>query len=155
MGASLSTMDLLSDLYMIYTYATTGKEGTALSLATMVGLCLFWQLVLVFSQTVKGGRKVMLKEMLIVISGLKPGWEAMKVANNSEQPAHANMSPESELTFTKCTEMCFESVPGSILTTYATLQSVKNGDGLNKLAVCSVVMSALTTGFSAATISFE
>ncbi|GMI56889.1 hypothetical protein TeGR_g4895, partial [Tetraparma gracilis] len=46
-GAGLSTMDLLSDMYMIYTYATTGQQGTALSLAVMVGLCIGVQLLIV------------------------------------------------------------------------------------------------------------
>jgi hypothetical protein len=153
-GAGLSTLDLLSDLYMIYTYATTGQQGTALSLAVMVGLCLMLQLLLVFGQTRKGPRRLMLKEMLIVLSGMKPGWDAMHVANNAEQSEYAMMNPETELVYTRCAEMCFESVPGSILTTYATLQSMKGG-GVNKRAVGSIVVSALTTGFGAATISFE
>jgi hypothetical protein len=63
-------MDLLSDLYMIYTYGTTGEHETALSLAIMVGICLLFQLSLVFFNTRKGPRRVMLKEMLIVLTGL-------------------------------------------------------------------------------------
>ena len=47
-GAGLSILDLCTDLFMIYTYATTGQEGTALSLAIMVGLNVFFQLLLTF-----------------------------------------------------------------------------------------------------------
>ena len=68
-GAGLSTMDLLSDVYMIYTYATTGQQGTALSLAIMVGLCLGLQLIFVFMNTRRGPKLTMFKEMLIVLSG--------------------------------------------------------------------------------------
>jgi hypothetical protein len=68
-GAGLSTMDLISDLYMIYTYATTGNPGTALSLAIMVGLCLLLQLLAVYLNTRRGPKLNMLKEMLIVLSG--------------------------------------------------------------------------------------
>jgi len=68
-GAGLSTLDLLSDLYMIYTYATTGQEGTAVSLGIMVGLSMGLQLVFVFMNARRGPKLTMLKEMLIVLSG--------------------------------------------------------------------------------------
>jgi hypothetical protein len=68
-GAGLSILDLLSDVYMIYTYATTGNPGTALSLAIMVGLCLLLQLFTVYTNTRRGPKLTMLKEMLIVLSG--------------------------------------------------------------------------------------
>ena len=121
----------------------------------MVGLCLLLQLILVWFQNHKGPKRVMLKEMLIVLTGMKPGWDAMHVANGAEQRAYASMAPDLELTFTRCVEMCFESVPGSVLTTFATLQGRRNGSGWNKLAIGSIVVSALTTGFGAATIGFE
>ena len=69
-GAGLSTMDLLSDMYMIYTYATTpGQQGTAVSLGIMVGLSMGLQLVFVFMNARRGPKLTMLKEMLIVLSG--------------------------------------------------------------------------------------
>ncbi|GMI23054.1 hypothetical protein TeGR_g999, partial [Tetraparma gracilis] len=69
MGAGLSTLDLLSDVYMIYTYATTGQQGTALSLAIMVGVCLLMQLLAVYLNARRGPKLTMFKEMLIVLSG--------------------------------------------------------------------------------------
>jgi hypothetical protein len=154
-GAGLSTLDLLSDLYMIYTYATTGKQGTALSLAVMVGLCLGLQLAFVFLNTRKAPRRVMLGEMLIVISGLAPGIHAMRVANGTEQNAFAAVSPEMELTIVRGFEMSCESVPGSLLQVHSLLKTMKSdGGNLSKVALGSIIMSALTTGFSAATISF-
>ncbi|GMI30415.1 hypothetical protein TeGR_g15014 [Tetraparma gracilis] len=68
-GAGLSTLDLISDLYMIYTYATTGQQGAALSLAIMVGVCLLLQLIFVYMNTRRGPKLTMVKEMLIVLSG--------------------------------------------------------------------------------------
>jgi hypothetical protein len=154
-GAGLSTMDLLSDVYMIYTYATTGQQGTATSLAIMVGLCLLAQFFLVWVQAHKGPRRVMLKEMLIVLSGMKPGWDAARVANGAEQSEHAAMNPVIELTATRGFEMAMEAVPGSVLQTYFLLQAMKGGGGVSEAALGSIIVSALTTGFSAATISFE
>jgi hypothetical protein len=154
-GASLSTMDLISDVYMIYTYATTGNAGTALSLAIMVGLCLLIQLTLVFVNLRKGSKVAMLEEMLIVLTGTAPGIHAMRVANGSEQSEHAAMGVEAGLVFTRGIEMCFESCPGSVLQTYTLLLEMKGDGGLRKAALTSIIVSALTTGFGAATFSFE
>jgi hypothetical protein len=155
-GAGLSTLDLVTDIFMIYTYATTeGQQGTALSLAIMVGLCLLGHLFVVWFQTHKGPTRVMLKEMLIVLSGLKPGWDAARVANGGEQSEHAAMNAETELTFTRGFEMAMEAVPGSVLQAYACFRAMKGGDRVTKTAVASICISALTTGFGAATISFE
>jgi hypothetical protein len=112
-GAGLSTMDLISDLYMIYTYATTDQKGTALSLAIMVGLCLLGQLALVWVQAHKGPRRVVLKEMLIVLSGMKPGIDAKRVADGNEQAENAAINPDMELTCTRCFELVCESIPGT------------------------------------------
>jgi hypothetical protein len=113
-GAGLSTLDLLSDVYMIFTYATTpGQQGTALSLAIMVGLCLLFQLLLVWGQCRKGPRRVMLKEMLFVLSGMKPGIDAKRVADGNEKAEHAAAPPDLELTGTRCCELVCESIPGT------------------------------------------
>jgi hypothetical protein len=51
--------------------------------------------------------------------------------------------------------MFCESTPGSILQTATFLRNMKDGRGFSKAALGSIVMSALTTGFGAATMSFE
>jgi hypothetical protein len=112
-SAGLSTLDLLTDVYMIYEYATTGQQGAALNMAIMVVLCLLGQLALIWVQTLKGPRLVMLKEMLIVLSGTKPGVYAMRVAKGNEPTEHAAISPALELTCTKGFEMACESIPGT------------------------------------------
>ncbi|GMI43573.1 hypothetical protein TeGR_g4439, partial [Tetraparma gracilis] len=155
-GAGLSTLDLLTDLYMINTYATTpGQEGTAASLAIMVGLCMTIQLFVTWVQAHKGPKLVMLKEMLLVLSGLAPGIHAMRVANGTEQSEHESMDADVLLTATRGVEMCFESCPGSVLQTYAVFKIAMDGGGWSKRAIASIAVSALTTGFSAATISFD
>jgi hypothetical protein len=152
-GAGLSTMDLLSDVYMIYTYATTpGQQGTALSLAIMVGLCLLLQLLGVIMNTRKASKRVMAKEVLIVLSGVAPGIHAMRVANGAEMSEHAVYDPEIELVLTRCTEIAFEGIPGCCLQLYALLNILQEDGTWSKLALASIVASAFSTGFSAATI---
>ena len=151
-GAGLGTMDLVSDLYMIFYYSTTGQQGTALSLAIMVGLCLLGQLLMVLGQTYKAPRRVMVREMLVVLTGIAPGIHAMRVANGADQDEHAKIDHDLVLTCTRGLEMAMESIPGSLLQVHALL---KSDGGFSKAALASIIMSALTTGFSAATISFE
>jgi hypothetical protein len=79
---------------MIFRYATTGNQGTAQSLGIMVGLCLVLQLLIVFLNTRGGPKRVMFKELLIVLSGIAPGIHAMRVANGVEQSKHAVVAPE-------------------------------------------------------------
>jgi hypothetical protein len=151
-GAGLSTLDLITDIYMIYTYATTGQQGTALSLAVMVGLCLLLQLLGVFMNTRKAPKKVMLRETLVVLSGIAPGIHAMRVANGAEMSKHAAYSPELELVITRCAEMAFESIPGCCLQLYTAMKILQEEGTWSKAALASIVASAFATGFSAATI---
>jgi hypothetical protein len=112
-GAALSTVDMVTDVQVIVEYLNTpGKEAYAYPLMGMVGTCLFFQLLLVFVQTRKGAKAKMVKEVLIVLSGLKPGFDAYQVAKGAEQSVGALVNPESELQFTKVFEMVTESIPG-------------------------------------------
>jgi hypothetical protein len=154
-GAGLSMADLFTDLFMIYAYMTTGQQGTGTSLAIMVGLCVMGQLLTVWLQSRKGPRLAMLKEMFIVLAGVAPGIHAMRVANGQKQSEHEFLPSEHVLGSMRAFEMVFESIPGSILQCGALLDSIKRGERMSKAALASVVVSALTTGFAGATMSFE
>jgi len=64
---------------------------------------------------------------------------------------HHAFDAKSELVGTKCIEMICESIPGCLLQLYVIL---KVGDTSGR-AVTSVVISALTTGYSSGTISYD
>jgi len=61
---------------------------------------------------------------------------------------HHVVDAKAELAFTKCVEMVCESIPGCLLQMYVIL---KVGDTSGR-AVTSVVVSALTTGYSSGTL---
>ena len=112
-GAALSTVDMVTDVQVIVEYLNTpGKEAYAYPLMGMVGTCLFLQLLTVVMQTRKASKAKMAKEMLIVLSGLKPGFDAYQVAKGAEQSAGAVVNPAIELAATKVFEMACESIPG-------------------------------------------
>lgn len=119
-GAALSTVDMVTDVQVIVEYLNTpGKEAYAYPLMGMVGTCLFLQLLTVVMQTRKASKAKMAKEMLIVLSGLKPGFDAYQVAKGAEQSVGALLDPATELVFTKVEEMVCESIPGALPSAHA------------------------------------
>ncbi|GMI35292.1 hypothetical protein TeGR_g2861 [Tetraparma gracilis] len=149
-GAGLSMLDLITDLYMIYFYATTGQQKTALSLAIMVSVCLGVQIAIVCMDLRKSPRLVVLREILLVLSGVKPGIDAMRVASKIELE-HATLESLTSLTIAKGVEIATEAIPGTVLQLAALLRA----DTIRGQALASVAVSALTTGFTAAMTAFD
>ena len=147
-GAGLSMIDLASDIAMVVTYLNEGLVGTARSLLVMISACLLLQLYLVYLQTSRGPRRVMIKEMLIVLSGTKPGVDAMRVASGAEPNEHNVFNPEVELTFMRMCELFCEAIPGCILQFTAAMRTLQGGKPVSNIAVGSIVISALTTGYT-------
>jgi hypothetical protein len=79
----------------------------------------------------------------------------MRVARGAQRDEHAAIDPDMELAITRGFEMAFEAIPGSILQVQALLLNMQGGGAFSRVALGSIIVSALTTGFSAATISFE
>ena len=151
-GAGLSMLDMATDIFVILRYmGKEDTEGYGWSLLGMVIASMVMQLLVVFGQN-KKKPWVMAKEMLIVLTGLKPGYDAAKVCSNQEMAEHHAFSAKTELVTTKCAEMVCESIPGSLLQLYVLL---KQSDTVTRATVGSVIVSAMTTGFSSASISFE
>jgi len=152
MGAGLSILDLATDIiFVIVGYM--GKDetkGYGWSLLGMVMGSMALQLLVVFLQN-KGKPRVLMKEMLIVLAGLKSAVDCKRVCAGQEMEEHHVFDARTELVFTKCVEMVCESIPGSLLQLYVLLK-VRN---VSRATVSSVLVSAMTTGFSSASISFE
>jgi len=73
------------------------------------------------------------------------------VISGKEMDQNHAFDAMTEMTCTKGIEMVCESIPACCLQVYAILQS---RDG-SRQAVVSVAVSALTTGFNSASISFD
>ena len=151
MGAGLSVLDMATDIFVVVGYM--GKEetrGYGYSLLGMLAGCMALQLLFVFVQNSKKPSAVA-KEMLIVLSMLKPGFDAARVASGKKMEEHHSMDAKTELVATKGIELVCESIPGCVLQLYAIL---KTKDYSNRTAG-SVMVSALTAGFSSASVSFD
>jgi len=150
-GAGLSIMDLISDCTMVNLYFKKGEAETALSLLAMVCVCLLGQLIFVFAQNRKAPGRVLAKEVLILLSGLKPGVDAARAASGIEMEAYNVMDSGLELTVMRMFEVFSEAIPGSILQMLAYIRS----EDRSPLAATSIIISALTTGFTSASFCFD
>ena len=108
MGAKLSLLDIITDIYMIYQFLTSKEEGQAIfghiNLA-MVATSLLIQLVIVYTQNKKKGYKKLAYEVLTVILFIKPAVDALRVANGTETEEGSAFDPMAELMTTKGVEM--------------------------------------------------
>jgi len=151
-GAGLSVMDLATDIFVIWEYM--GGEETKVYgwiLLWMVVATTVLQLVVVFMQNRKKPW-ILAKEFLIVLTLLKPAVDAFRVGSDQKMEEHHVIDAKSMLVATKMNEMLCESIPGCLLQLYILL---KNKELLSTSTVGSVIVSAMTTGFSSAIISFE
>ena len=115
LGAAVSAADAVSDAYMVNAFYEMGDTGTAKGLLAMVGGNVAFQTMVVVAQNhglKKNKWRTMLFEMLSVVSFVKPGLDAHRVASGAEQLPGAAMSPLTEMIFTKAGELVFEAIPG-------------------------------------------
>jgi hypothetical protein len=115
LGAGVSAADALSDAYMINEFFKIGETSTAKGLLAMVGANIAWQTLIVNMQTqgLKNEKwKTMLFETLAVVSFVKPGLDAHRVASGAEQLPGAAVGPLVEMVLTKSSELFFEAIPG-------------------------------------------
>ena len=150
-GATLSVVDLITDAVVIVGYM--GKEetrGYGYSLLGMLVASMVLQLLIVFLQNRKKPW-AMAKEMLVVLTGFKSAWDAWSVCSGRKMEEHHSFDAKAELVATKIAEMVCESIPGCLLQMFVIL---KIGDSSTR-AVTSLAVSALTTGYHSATISYD
>ena len=127
-GAILSTVDLASDVYMTALFfSTPGLEGYGRTNAVFIGLTMLVQIMVACVQN-SSKPSTFLKEVLIVLTGLKPAADAWKVGSGVEKEEHHSFSPLTEMTYCKCTETVFEAIPASIV------QVSRSEEGANRAA---------------------
>jgi hypothetical protein len=96
-GAGLSMLDMASDTYVIVEYmGTEGLEGAGELLMWLLVTCVLAQLLLTAFQNRKAPKKILAREILIAVSGLKPGFDAARLASGTEA-IHAAFDPHLEL----------------------------------------------------------
>ena len=150
-GAFLSIMDLGSDFVMVVKFLQEDEDFYAMAILTTIGSNLSVQVFLACIQNKKLGITTQVYEVVLVLLGLKPAVDAMRVASGQEKNPDLLMDPFAELTFGKVIETLFEAVPAGILQLYALIQAER----VSKVAVASLFTACCCIAFTSATISFD
>jgi len=155
-GAVLSTMDMASDLYVVVQYL--GAEETewyGVALLCCILSSLLVQLMGVLMQNGMRNKKALFKEVVVVLLALKPAFDAKKMISETKKEDHHLLEPKSEIMFTKVAELVCESVPGAILQAYVLVGFWSRRERVGKASIASMLVSALTSGFISACISYD
>ena len=103
-GAFLGILDLVTDVNAIYSFYVEGNHGFAKAVIAMISASMAVQLLLVYGNGKKRGNIFVLKEVLIVLSGLKPAVDAYRVVSGVKVGVEAAMDPMLELVLAKVIE---------------------------------------------------
>ena len=150
LGAGLSIMDMITDTGVINSYRASGNMTGAYLLLAMIGSSIAVQLLITYAQNKKKSKWVILREFAFVVTFLKPGVDAYRVATGHEDE-YAVVSPLQEMGFGKAAELAFESIPGGLLQAYTFINSPKK----TMFFMISILISTLTTGYSSAMVSYD
>ena len=114
LGAGLSIMDMLSDLYIIYIYLNTDGMGNfAFALLLMVLQNVMSQLLVVLVTRSKASE--IARECLNVIFLMKPAIDAYRIASGKKRKETEVLTPFMEMVFVGFVELFSQGIPGVIL----------------------------------------
>ena len=150
-GAGISVADMISDIYMIYEFLTTGHARAAVASIMFVSINLSVQLVLVYAQNRRKSRRAIFYAMLLVLSCAKPGVDAYLIIMGEEKDPFANFDIMTEMTFCKIFELVLEAIPSGVL----QLTIFVTSDTKTLPALISLFLSAASTGYTSATLSYD
>jgi hypothetical protein len=151
-GAITSIADLVTDAYVTYMFWSGGKDGYFKASLSSLMVSMGIQMLFVWGQNRKLGMRRVLMEWFPILIGFKPAVDAYRVAAGEKQEAGHAVDPMYEMTVMRGIEMFAEAIPGVIIQLMAIATNV--GD-VSDAAWVSLSVSALTTGFASATISYD
>ena len=150
-GAVLSTVDLITDIYMTYQFFNTeGEEGYGKTNAVLIGLTMFMQLIVTYAQNSKS-KKHFFQDAICILIGFKPALDAYRVGSGAEQEDHQTVDPLMEMTLFKALEAVFEAMPSSVVQIYALLSAKEKSLD----ALISILVSAATIAFTSSMLTYD
>ena len=150
-GAIISLLDMYTDIEAIVRFFKEGNDHFAYANIVFVWVSLCGQLLTVYAQNRKRGMKSVAYESLIVLCMIKPAIDAKRVASGAMQEENTLVDPQTEATATKIFEMFGESIPSSVLQTYALIGSGELSAG----PVTSIAISCFAIAYTSTQISID
>jgi hypothetical protein len=150
-GAVFSFGDMASDMNNTVSMLRAGNSLGAAIMLGLIALNLAFQGLVVIVQTAHRGWRVVLWELFLVLSLLKPAIDVIRVAGGEEHIEGAPIDPFVEMVICKVSELTFESIPGGL----AQAIFVLNGGHWSTAAVVSIGLSCLSTAFTATMLVYD
>jgi len=151
-GAALSMIDAATDIYVITKYyQSDALIDQAQALLAMISTNLFIQILCVFALYKKKSLASKLKEIMITLLFLRPAVDAYRLSSNQDDD-DVTIGRLEEMIGNKMIELATEAIPACILQSYVFLS---NPEEAGTYALLSIGISAMTTGFTSAMISFD
>ena len=147
----MSTLDLYTDIYVAYMYWVEKRYDFLNMTISMLSTSMLLNAVHVLAQNRKLGLKRVLFELAPTLVGLKPVLDAKRVTSGLKIEEGQLVAPLEDMIVTKLIEMFAESIPGVVIQLAAIVDLGQATPG----AVTSLAVSALSTGFISATISYD
>ncbi|GMI09280.1 hypothetical protein TrLO_g2049 [Triparma laevis f. longispina] len=151
LGVVLSTFDSATDVYMYFEYRNAGELGYANATLTTLLLNLSLQLFMSFMQNRKTSKRKRFFEALYVVTLIKPGVDAYRVAIGAEQEIDTLTDPKTEMVTHKGLELFTEAIPGTCIQMYAFFA----GSTHSSAATFSLFTSVITASFTSTGISYD
>ena len=151
-AAALSTIDMLTDVLMVFEFMREKKTGFAHIMMGSIFANLGLQLALVIIQNFKLGWRKVLKEVLIVLTCTKTGVDAWRVASEIEIVEDQLFDAKHEMTFTKFFELFTEAIPRPVVQMAAIIST---GSNTSSNAAFSFAYCVLTTAFTSSNMSYD
>jgi len=117
---TLTTVDTMTDVYMIYLYKENGLHSNANTMIAMISTNVAIQLLTVLAVNKKKGWRKVLKEGLITLLFIRPFVDAWRV-HNKHKDSETTTDPLTEMVMNKGIELATESIPGCVLQCYVLL----------------------------------
>jgi hypothetical protein len=150
-GAAISIADTTSDIVMINDYFNDDLDWYAWMMIICISLNILIQIILVIAQYRKLGKARIAKEVVVIVSFIKPGVDAARVVGGHPQEKGTLATPLIEMTACKISESVTEALASSILQVFVLLRTGR----ISYLSIFSICMSFASIAFSSTSIAFD
>jgi hypothetical protein len=153
-GAGLSILDMVTDAYIAARFLVEGNAEFAYYLMSLIAVGIILQIIIVLVSNhgvTRNKWKRIGKEVLYVLTFVKPGVDAHRVISGAIQQEGSSMPPLQELSSCKLVELVVEAVPGLLIQSLALIRSERK----SKVAILSMIISAGSAAMTSAQISYD
>ncbi|GMI11974.1 hypothetical protein TrVE_jg13986 [Triparma verrucosa] len=149
MGAAMSFSDLAFDMVMIIEYFRYSIASAYATIGTII-LSLFFQCCVVLVAHRMRKKRYIFRELLYVVTCVKPGVDAYRVVTKQPLPVGAMVTAHEEMMYHRGVELFIECVPGCLIQAIAYVNTQQT-----TVATLSLLSSILTAAFISASTTIE